>query len=615
MFRRIECLAMLFAIAMLLSAACSESRQSGAPAPETEKNKSVVEEKVDFPQVVPGEVAVSVTEEEKKLLLDVARKAFDLWVTKKETYKPLDLPEKLKTMKSNNVFATIYKDGDWRGCVASKQENIADSVVHAVINTCNDKRFKNPQPEEIKDFRVELSLLGPKTLIDSKDPEVIGKQLEPGVHGIYVRNTNGRAAFFLPYVFVKAQRTLETWLQRICTKGGMKADEWKSPKTAIYKFETINFIEDRPYGAPVDLYRYKAVIKDLKAPMLSEAVNAGAGWFADNIGPEGFLAGLDGEHRPLKKSDLNTEILALKTLGLAADRNPGSPYAKIFTERFETLAAKLTKVKDGMALGTLESPNLDATLLMAEVVATVNGIKNRVDLAKNLGNFLHTQLNPEGMFTGQTNLARSEQAYMLYLISELALIAGRDRDKEAVARATRSLNSLRVSDSDMACNTLALLKSGIVLKEDAIMQKASAIGNRMLSTQYTRETAPYADYIGAFKAEKGNPSTVDAALRLNALAKLYSAMKPEAGSETDRLYKRAFVIGARFLLEQQFTPISAFFFPNWKTANGAFKRDIILNNVDADQTARAVEALIAVEDAMGKEIAKIIEENREALTK
>jgi|GEM_PF-2904921 len=615
MTRNIASLAALCIATLMLLAACSDSNKTNTPAPDKGKDKAAVEEKVDFPQVVPGEVSVTVSEEEKKLLLDAARKAFDLWVTKKETYQPQDLPERLKTMKSNNVFATIYKDGDWRGCVASKQNNIAESVVQAVINTCNDKRFKNPQPDEIKDFRVELSLLGPKTLIDSKDLEVIGKQLEPGVHGVYVRNVNGRAAFFLPYVFVKAQRTLETWLQRICTKAGMKADEWKSLKTAIYKFETINFIEDRPYGAPVDLYRYKAVIKELKAPMLSDAVKAGADWFAGNVGPEGFLAGLDAEHRPLKKNDINTEILALKALGMAADRYKNASHVKLFAEHFGALTKKLVDVKDGVALGTLESPDVDATLLMAELVSAVKSIKDRDKLAQKLGNFLHTQLSPDGAFLGKTRLARSGQAYMLYVISQLAGIAGRDRDKEAVARATRTLNSLRISDTDTAYNTMALLQSGIVLEEDAIKLKAAALGNRLLSVQFNLETAPYSDYIGAFKAEKGNPITLDAAVSIIALARIYTAVKPEAASEQDKLYQKALVTGARFLLEQQFTPVSAFFFPNWKTANGAFKRDIILNNVDADQTARAIEALASVEDALGKDLAAIIEANREALVK
>jgi len=129
------------------------------------------------------------------------------------------------------------------------------------------------------------------------------------------------SAFFLPYVFVKKQRTLETWLQRISSKAGLAPDVWKTADAAVYKFETINFIEDAPHGKAVDLYRYKVELDELPANAVETAIDQTQKYILGHKVEEKnrFLPGYSASHQPLREDPDTWQLSAATALGTAAD--------------------------------------------------------------------------------------------------------------------------------------------------------------------------------------------------------------------------------------------------------------------------------------------------------
>lgn len=198
-----------------------------------------------------GEVTLQLSAEDKDYLTRLARRAFDAWVKEKKRYKPDDAPEHLKGMKSNPVFTSIYKGEEWRGCVSASGDDILEATVAAVINTCQDKRFKNPEPSEVDEIRVEVWVLQPKERIESNDDGTVQKALSSS-HGLFVKN-GSKSAYFLPYVFAQKQRSMSEWLSRLSKKAGLSEDAWKDSGTKIYRFLTLAFGEESPRGKTVDL--------------------------------------------------------------------------------------------------------------------------------------------------------------------------------------------------------------------------------------------------------------------------------------------------------------------------------------------------------------------------
>jgi len=52
--------------------------------------------------------------------------------------------------------------------------------------------------------------------------------------------------------------------------------------------------------------------------------------------------------------------------------------------------------------------------------------------------------------------------------------------------------------------------------------------------------------------------------------------------------------------------VSAFFFKEWRLADGGFKKDISLNDVTVEQSARALGALVSIRQTAGGEVVKAL---------
>jgi AmmeMemoRadiSam system protein B/AmmeMemoRadiSam system protein A len=176
----------------------------------------------------------SLSAEEKKELLRLARQAVQTFVTEKkaiayETDDPNLLAER-------GAFVTLKKKGELRGCigfiepVASLCETVIQTAIYAATE---DTRFTPVRPEELGDLEVEVSVLTPLKKIDNPRTVQVGK------HGLIISMGRNRGVL-LPQVPVENNWDRETFLAQACLKAGLPPDAWKKG-AEISVFEAIVF--------------------------------------------------------------------------------------------------------------------------------------------------------------------------------------------------------------------------------------------------------------------------------------------------------------------------------------------------------------------------------------
>ena len=176
----------------------------------------------------------SLSADEKKELLHVARQAVELYVREKKileykTTNPNFLSEK-------GAFVTLRKKGELRGCIGYIEPlfPLFQTVLRcAIYAATEDTRFYPVTPAELKDLEYEVSVLTPLKKVENPASVQIGK------HGLVIAKGEQRG-LLLPQVPVENNWDREEFLAQACLKAGFAPDAWKKG-VEIYTFEAIVF--------------------------------------------------------------------------------------------------------------------------------------------------------------------------------------------------------------------------------------------------------------------------------------------------------------------------------------------------------------------------------------
>ncbi|MCX7953621.1 MAG: AmmeMemoRadiSam system protein B [Bacteroidales bacterium] len=181
----------------------------------------------------------TITEDEKKLLLQLARNSI-LSAFKNTPVPELRLPANSNLSKNCGVFVSLYKNGELRGCIGTFRQDMAlwkNVIDMAKASAFEDHRFSPVQEDELKDIKIEISVLTPLKKVTSIS------EIELGRHGIYIKK-GYKTGTFLPQVAKNTGWTLEEFLGRCARdKAGIGYYGWKDPDTEIYIYEAIVFGE------------------------------------------------------------------------------------------------------------------------------------------------------------------------------------------------------------------------------------------------------------------------------------------------------------------------------------------------------------------------------------
>ena len=183
-------------------------------------------------------VSFSLSDDEKKSLLKIARKAIRSRFDKEE---PADEPGLLLSpalKAKGGAFVTLTKDGRLRGCVGQFDAKLPLYLVverMAVAAAFLDSRFEPVKKEELEKIDLEISVLTPLKRIDHVNDFVLGKQ------GIYMVRGN-HSGTFLPQVAKETGWNKAEFLGYCARdKAGIGWNGWKDAE--LYTYEACVFSE------------------------------------------------------------------------------------------------------------------------------------------------------------------------------------------------------------------------------------------------------------------------------------------------------------------------------------------------------------------------------------
>lgn len=185
--------------------------------------------------------AEALSEEEKRALLDYARRVVERYVKTGERLSVeeagIEVTERLK--ENSGAFVTLKKQGHLRGCIGNilPVKPLVKAVQDNAVNAAAfDSRFYPVRPEELPDISVEVSVL-------TRPKEIKGvEQIILGRHGVIIHK-GGRSAVFLPQVAPEQGWTVSETLSHLSMKAGLGPDGWEEG-ARFEVFEAIVFGEE-----------------------------------------------------------------------------------------------------------------------------------------------------------------------------------------------------------------------------------------------------------------------------------------------------------------------------------------------------------------------------------
>ena len=187
------------------------------------------------------------TKEEKQYLLEISRRTLEKYFKEKSILVLEEDSLKFPLLKEKRgVFVTLTQNGELRGCIGNL---IADKPVYQAIienslaSALFDPRFPSLEKEELKDIKIEISVLSELKLLPSfKDINELIKYLEKKKPGLVIKK-GANEATFLPQVWEELE-TAEDFLSQLCLKAGLEPDAWKKLDLIMFEYEVEKVKEE-----------------------------------------------------------------------------------------------------------------------------------------------------------------------------------------------------------------------------------------------------------------------------------------------------------------------------------------------------------------------------------
>lgn len=174
----------------------------------------------------------------QKETLELARKTLEDYLSLHPA--PTFSPQSPLLLKPRGAFVTLRKNGELRGCIGEfePKEPLYQVIQEmAIAAATKDPRFSPVTGSELKDIKIEISVMTPKKKIDD------WKKIELGKQGVVIQK-GFQSGTFLPQVATETGWNLEEFLGQLCSqKAGLSFDCYKDPTINLYTFEAQVFEE------------------------------------------------------------------------------------------------------------------------------------------------------------------------------------------------------------------------------------------------------------------------------------------------------------------------------------------------------------------------------------
>lgn len=187
-----------------------------------------------------------------ELAVRIARESIDARLIGRAK-NPLDVPKRFEEKSGAFVTLNNFPAGDLRGCIGFPQPffPLVKSIEKAAeAAATEDPRFPPMRAEELDRITVEVSILTPPRLIETKKPKDLPNHITIGVDGLSVAQ-GGYRGLLLPQIAVEEGFDAMDFLSHACMKAGLLADAWLDADTRVYTFQAEVFAEVNPRGPVV----------------------------------------------------------------------------------------------------------------------------------------------------------------------------------------------------------------------------------------------------------------------------------------------------------------------------------------------------------------------------
>ena len=185
------------------------------------------------------------TVKQAEKLIKVARDSISAFFDGKEYVVPNDVKKEFK--EERGVFISLYVQEALIGCIGFPEPimGLAEGIAIAAKNAAfEDPRFPPLRKEQMKDLRIEISVLTKPKEIEVKEPSEYPKKVKIGLDGLMIRDEFG-TGLLLPQVAVEWGWNSKEFLDNACKKAGLEPDCWNNMKRNVYKFQAQVFTEEK----------------------------------------------------------------------------------------------------------------------------------------------------------------------------------------------------------------------------------------------------------------------------------------------------------------------------------------------------------------------------------
>lgn len=183
---------------------------------------------------------VSLSGSDKEFLLRIARENIISWLKNgKGITAPENIPPNCSLKRGS--FVTLKSGGDLRGCIGyiGYDRELIRTVIDNSYNAAfGDPRFSPLRIDELKDLKIEISVLTEPSVVKSVDEIMTGRD------GLIIQNGMFRG-LLLPQVAVEQGWNRDMFLRMTCVKAGLPEDSWKESSTRIFRFQATVFGEEK----------------------------------------------------------------------------------------------------------------------------------------------------------------------------------------------------------------------------------------------------------------------------------------------------------------------------------------------------------------------------------
>lgn len=178
---------------------------------------------------------------DQQLLLELARETLETY------FKDIDpdTTDCSHLTQLRGCFVTLHKHGELRGCIGFTKPimSLFEQIIAATKAAAfEDPRFEPLIEEELKDIKIEISILTRPELIKAESLQDYIDSIEIGKDGLIIQ-LYGNSGLLLPQVATEYHWTPKQFLDAVSDKAGFEPDAWKQKDAKIYKFHAEVFSE------------------------------------------------------------------------------------------------------------------------------------------------------------------------------------------------------------------------------------------------------------------------------------------------------------------------------------------------------------------------------------